>query len=217
MTNKTRPEDIKFAVLATDVVVFQVQNWELNVLLTKARTPEFKDMWALPGGLIKPTEDVDKAPARYLEMLLGKTKSHIEQFHAFGKVNRDPRGRVVSLAYLALIPPYLHKFKKSDKFFESEWFNVKNVPSLAYDHNEILKTALIKLKERVELTNAIKTLMPSEFTLTELQNTYEIVLGEALDKRNFRKRVEAMDFLEKLDKKKEGHAHRPAQLYKIKS
>lgn len=208
----------KYAVIATDVVIFTVREGVLQILLMKMKKDPFIGMWALPGGLIQPDESVDAAAQRILQERTGMEGVYLEQLATFGKVDRDPFGRVVSVAYFALVPGHLFLKLKNGKAYEDvAWFSVNEVPALAYDHEEILKVALQQLKSRLHYSNIAFSLLPREFTLTDLQSLYEAILGKAIDKRNFRKNVLRGNLLKSIGKKREGLAHRPARLYQFSS
>lgn len=199
-----------FAVLATDIAVLTVDGSELKVLLTTAKSDNFKGMLVLPGGLISPAEKAEVAARRILKTVLASTDFYSEQLYTFDNPKRDPDGRVVSLAYLMLIPwDKARTLLKGDAYWES----VKKVPKLAYDHNLVVKKAVERLVGKLTYTNIVFGLMPGEFTLTEIQNIYEHILGREIDKRNFRKKIRSLKILKKLSKKRRGEANRPAQLY----
>ncbi len=203
----------KFTVLATDVVIFTIKNKKLQVLLIKMKKKPFTNQWACPGGLVKPTESVDASARKQLKTKTGLQNVYLEQLYTFGKVKRDPSGRVVSVAYFALIPNAKLKLKTTKEYADIKWFAVNKLPKLAYDHAQIIKTAIERLKAKLTYTNIVYGLMPKEFTLSELQNIYEIILNRKLDKRNFRKKILGLKLVKKLNKQKRGEAHRPADLY----
>lgn len=212
---KIAPEKIRFAALATDVVLFTINDEKLKVLLMRVNSlPYFKNKWGFPGGLLKPEETAIEAAQRVLETK-GKVdpkEAHLEQLYTFSEVNRDPRNRVVSVAYLGLIPE-----DRRGESIEDEnlwWVEVGNVPkTLAYDHSDIFKTALERLRAKIEYTNIAFGLLPKKFTLSELQNVYEIILGEELDKRNFRRKVKEVGLVQETNEKRREGASRPATLY----
>ncbi len=212
----TNKKDLRFAVLATDVVIFGIQNGILKVLLIDVNLPPyFVNTYGLPGGLIGPKETADDSVERHMKSKAGISSSYVEQVYTFSSVNRDPRGRVVSVAYMCLVPEsvVLASTIKNKVY----WKDSKNLPKLAYDHNEIIKKAVERLKSKISYTTIAKDFLPKSFTLSDLQKVYEIVLGKSLDKRNFRKKVLSLGFLEKLGLQKGGVANRPADLYKFNS
>jgi 8-oxo-dGTP diphosphatase len=205
---------IKFAVLSTDIAVLTVDGENVRILLAKATSKNFRGVPALPGGLIEPGELAEQAARRILVKYLSVSNYYSEQLYTFDSLKRDPAGRVVSVAYFVLLP--WNKAKLSIKN-GAWWESIKNLPNLAYDHNEIVKTAVKRLRGKITYTNVVFALMPEEFTLPELQKTYECILDKNLDKRNFRKKIFSLKILEKLAKQRRQGANRPARLYKFKS
>ncbi len=203
----------QFAVIATDVVVFTVFEGSLRALLIKMKKEPFEGMWAVPGGLVKPDESVDSAAQRQLVSKTGVKEVYLEQLYTFGKVNRDPFGRVVSVAYFALIPNTGIKLYTTDEYADVAWFPVNKLPPLAYDHKEIIKTAITRLISKLEYTNVVYSLLPNNFTLTDLQEIYQIILGKKLDKRNFRKKILSLGLIKKTGKRQVGEGGRPAELF----
>jgi len=213
-------KDLHFAVLATDVALFSVRDNMLLVRLVSVnRPPYFPNTQGLPGGLIDPKETAEEAVARHLETKAGVAAStlYIEQLYTFSTVNRDPRGRVVAVAYLALVPWEQLSAKQQANTKDAWWAPVSEARKLAYDHDEILAVALARLRSRATYTTLIGRLMPKEFTLTELEHVYESVIKTKLDKRNFRKKILKLDILSELPRKRASGPHRPAQLYRFSS
>lgn len=208
----TPPKNIRFAVIATDVVIFTILDEKLKVLLIPINNPYFKNAYGFPGGMILPDETADDSVRRHMKAKAGvEFPSYMEQLYAFSAIDRDPRGRVVSVAYLALIPA-----EDARKVSASAiWADIRKLPALAYDHNTIGKVALERLESKIKYSTVGRHLLPPLFTLTELQRTHEIVLGQALDKRNFRKKILAYDFLKPAGKMKKGGRSRPAELYRF--
>lgn len=200
---------------AVDVAIFTVDEEELKVLLIKMKKKPFKDCWAAPGGLVRTEESVDQAAKRSLYSKTGVKNVFLEQLYTFGRIDRDPFGRVVSVAYFALIPSKGLSLKTTEEYGGVEWFRVNKLPKLAYDHKEIIEMAADRLRAKLEYTNIVCNLLPKEFTMTEMQKTYEIILGRKLDKRNFRKKIMSLNLIKKTNKKTIGEAHRPASLYKF--
>jgi 8-oxo-dGTP diphosphatase len=206
----------KFAVIATDVVIFTVKDGQLQVLLIGMKKNPYLGYWALPGGLVNADESVDNAAVRVLTTKAGISNVYLEQLYTFGNVNRDPFGRVVSVAYFALIPTNSVRPKTTGEYADIAWFPVKNLPRMAYDHSEVVGKAFNRIKAKLSYTNIIYGLLPAEFTLGDLQDNYEIILGRKLDKRNFRKKILSLKLVKKLNKKKFAGANRPAWLYCFK-
>lgn len=212
---KTLWKNFKYAVIATDIVIFTISEGELKVLMIKMKKDPFQGMWAVPGGLVHINESVDDSAKRHLKNKTGVDNVYLEQLYTFGGVDRDPLGRVVSVAYFALIPSNGISLKTTEEYEGVDWFSVKNLPKLAYDHYEIVKMATERLKAKLEYSNIVHGLLPKEFTLTELQKTYELILEKELDKRNFRKKLLSLGIIKNTSKKTVGEASRPAELYKF--
>jgi 8-oxo-dGTP diphosphatase len=205
------------AVVAVDVVIFTVINHKLNVLLLELNEDPFSGRWALPGGLVTKSESLDESVKRHLETKAGVAGIYFEQLYTFGEPNRDPKGWVVSVAYMALVNRVRVHPKTSDRYRNIAWKDVNNLPEMAYDHKLIVKIGIERLRSKLTYTNIIYSLMPREFSYTELQQMYESILEEKLDKRNFRKKIDSLGLLTKLNKKRKGEPSRPAQLYSFKS
>ncbi len=203
----------KHAVIATDVVIFTVDENKLKVLLISMKKAPFSGKLAIPGGLVLGDESIDQGAERILREKAGIENVYLEQLYTFGKVDRDPFGRVVSVAYFALLPNTHVQLKTTTEYSGIGWYDARNLRGLAYDHDEVLRTAIERLKNKIEYTNVVYSLLPKEFTLTELQKVYEVILDRRLDKRNFRKKLQETKMLKKLAKKQKDSAHRPAELY----
>ena len=211
---------IKFAILAADTVLFAIKDRMLMVRLNRIdRPPYFVNIKGLPGGLLGAHETATEAALRHLKEKTGiqARALYAEQLYTFSGVDRDPRGRVVAVTYLALVPWESLSEAEQEGNDESAWIRVADVAKLAYDHNEVLDVALARLRSRVAYTTLIAKLLPQEFTLTELEEAYECILGKDIDKRNFRKKIEKLDLLAPLERFREGTRFRPARLYKFRS
>jgi 8-oxo-dGTP diphosphatase len=198
-----------------DCVVFGMDEGDLKVLLIKRGLEPFQGKWALPGGFVRMEESLDEAARRELEEESGIRPSHLEQLYTFGEPGRDPRGRVVTVAYFALVKLSDHRVHAATDAKEAAWFSVWDTPKLAFDHAEVLGTALQRLKGKVRYQPIGFELLPPKFTLTQLQRLYEVILERELDKRNFRKKILAMDLLEELDEVEQDVSHRAARLYRF--
>lgn len=206
--------DLRIAIASVDVVVFSVINESMYVFLTPIhRPPHYSNTFGLPGGVILQTESADEAASRHLLEKAHIQDAFLEQLYTFSDPKRDKRSRSISIAYLALLSPETREKQLSS---DGVWVSVKKLPSLAYDHAEIIKTALERLKGKLVYTNLAKDLVSKDFTLPELQHTYEIVLGRKLDKRNFRKKFLSMGLIKEMGKTRKT-SHRPAQLYRFVS
>lgn len=221
MTQRDTEQHIRFAVLATDITLFTIKDEDLYVrVMNVNRPPHFIDTIGLPGGLIQPNETAEEAVERIIEQKGGIStpQIHIEQLYTFSQVNRDPRGRVVAVAYIGLVPwEYLSTAEKNDHN-DAKWVKLDKLltKKLAYDHNEILQLSINRLKSRITYTTIIAKIIPKEFTLTELKQAYETILQQSLDKRNFRKKILKIDVLKELNKERSGDPWRPAKLYSFK-
>jgi 8-oxo-dGTP diphosphatase len=201
--------------VTADVVIFNLADQDLNVLLICRAYPPFKDQWAIPGGFVHSHESLDAAARRELEEETGVREVYLEQLYTFGAPERDPRGRVITVAYFALVAGAVPT-RAGDEAAAAAWHSVYALPALAFDHAEILKYALQRLRYKLEYTSVGFELLPNEFTLTELQTAYEIVLGEQLDKRNFRRRILEAEVLTELNKYRAEGQGRPARLYRYR-
>ena len=207
------PRHIKFAALAADAAALAFIDGVLHVRLVPTQGPAFKGNRALPGAPLRPHETADETVARVLDEKAGIRGGYIEQVYTFSRVNRDRRGRVVSVAYMALLSPDESRTVKAREVHGATWVPLSRVPQLAYDHNEILKTIVARLRAKIEYTDIIRHLLPREFTLTELQEACEAILKRAFDKRNFRKKLLAQGIVKQMGKSEHVGAHRPAALY----
>src|SRR4051812_46231932 len=201
--------------LTVDCVVFGLDDEELKVMLIQRGRAPFEGQWALPGGFVRLDETLEEAVRRELEEETGLSQIFLEQLYTFGAVDRDPRERVVSVAYYALVNLSDHKVHAATDARDAAWFGVHDVPSLAFDHADILHMALERLRGKLRYQPIGFELLPKKFTLSELQHLYELVLERELDKRNFRKRVLAMDLLVETDEMERDVAHRAARLYRF--
>ena len=203
------------AALTVDCVVFGFDETDLKVLLIERGLEPFKGRWALPGGFVRVDETLDAAARRELQEEAGLTNVFLEQLYTFGAVQRDPRERVVSVAYYALVKLTEHAAKAATDAANAQWFPVCKVPKLAFDHAHILSTAVERLKGKVRYQPIGFELLPPKFTLSQLQHLYEAVLGTDLDKRNFRKKVLSFGLLVPLKETQMLGRHRPAQLFRF--
>ena len=201
--------------LTVDCAVFGYDERELEVLLIQRDRSPFEGQWALPGGFVQVGEPLDEAARRELEEETGVGKVFLEQLYTFGEVDRDPRERVVSVAYYALVRLSDHRIRAATDARNAAWFAVSEVPTLAFDHERILEMALARLKGKVRYQPIGFELLPQKFTLTELQRLYESVLETTLDKRNFRKKILGLGLLDELDEIQQDVAHRAARLYRF--
>lgn len=199
--------------VTVDIVIFTIQEGVLKVLLVKRRIPPFVAQCALPGGFVLEDEDLEQAAMRELREETGVSDVYLEQLYSFGKPDRDPRGRVITVAYFALISAD-RKLKAGSDAAEAAWYAMDDLPKLAFDHATILNYALERLRNKLEYTTVGFQLLPEKFSLTELQEVYEAILGKKLDKRNFRRKMSLLKILKPLSEYRRG-GQRPAQLYRF--
>lgn len=201
--------------LAVDCAVLGFDEGDLKVLLIKRGLEPFKGKWALPGGFVRMEESVDEAARRELAEETGLKGVFLEQLYTFGEVRRDPRGRTVSVAYFALVKLAEQEVKAATDAQAAQWFLADQAPVLAFDHAKILETAIVRVRNKVRYVPIGFELLPRNFTLTQLQHLYEVILGRALDKRNFRKKALALGVLEATKEHEQGVSHRAARLYRF--
>ena len=203
------------AALTVDCVVFGLDDEDLKVMLIQRGLPPFEGEWALPGGFVRIEETVDEAARRELAEETGLSKVFLEQLYTFSAIDRDPRERVVSVAYYALVNLVDHRVQAATDAREAAWFPVDDVPSLAFDHAEILGVALERLRGKLSYQPIGFELLPKKFAFSRLQHLYEVVLERELDKRNFRKKVLATGLLIETNEVQQDVAHRAARLYRF--
>ena len=199
--------------VTVDVVIFTIQEGVLKVLLVKRLVEPFIGQFAIPGGFVHDDEDLEEAALRELKEETGVADVYLEQLYSFGKPDRDPRGRVITVAYFALISAD-RTLKAGTDAAEAAWFPMDDLPPLAFDHATILNYALERLRNKLEYTTVGFQLLPEKFTLTELQEVYSAILGKKLDKRNFRRKMSILKILKPLPEYRRG-GQRPAQLYRF--
>lgn len=197
--------------VSVDVSIFSLRAGDLKVLLAQKAAAPQKGKWALPGDYVAPEEGLDEAARRVLTDQVPGADGYCEQLYTFGHPRRDPRGRVITVTYFALVAD------EACPRPDLAWHSVYALPELAFDHADILKYALQRLRYKLEYTSVGFELLPNEFTLTELQTAYEIVLGEKLDKRNFRRRILEAEILTETPRYRDTDSQgRPARLYRYR-
>ena len=207
------PQDIR---LAADAAIFTVKDGKLLVLLIRMKKKPYEGRWALPGGLLEDGETTEAAARRALFTQTGVRDAYLEQLATFDAPRRDPFGRVISVAYFALLPGEGVELRTTDKYAGVKWQEIGGAKKLAYDHDLVLATAVARLRAKLEYTNVVWSLLPEAFALSELQGVYEAILGRGLDKRNFRKKILSLGLLKSTGKKRAEGAHRPAELYRFR-
>jgi 8-oxo-dGTP diphosphatase len=214
LEKKIHLDFFKIAV-SVDCVLFGYEDKLLKVLLIQSDLKEFEGLYSLLGDLVKIDEDLDEAPYRVLGERTGFRDVYLEQVHTFGSVNRHPSGRVITTAYYSLVDINHHQIKLADN--ELHWHAVKDLDRMAFDHKTILNTCLSRLREQIMEQPLVFNLLPEKFSLRELQDLYEAILGVELDRRNFRKRITLKNWLVDLNEMEVDVPHRPGKLYKLRT
>jgi len=199
------------AAVTTDSVIFGFDGHKLNILLVKRGGEPFLDWWAFPGGFLNMEETVEECAARELREETGYVNANMEQFGVFSAVERDPRWRVVTVGYYALVA--IRPVQGGDDAKQAQWFPIDEVPHLAFDHDQIYQAALQRLKQDICFRPIGFDLLPEYFTIPQLQRLYESILGKTFERRNFMKKMIATGILDKTDEKEESHRHRAATYY----
>jgi len=201
--------------VTTDVVIFTIREKRLQVLLIQRKGEPYQGMWALPGGFVDVDEGLRQCAERELAEETGVSGVYLEQLYTFGVPERDPRERVISVAYYALIASDRLRLKAATDAAAVAWFAIDSIPELAFDHRKIVDVAHNRLVAKLDYSTIAFQFMPREFTLSQLQAVYEIILNEQLDKRNFRKWILALEQIEETGRERKDGAHRPARLYRV--
>ncbi len=189
-------EKYKNPALTVDITVFSIIEKTLKLLLIKRKNPPFRDKWAIPGGFAGYEEEIITAAGRELEEETGVREVELEQVHTFGKPGRDPRGRTISVVYFALVNSSTLKIKADTDAKEAEWFNVRNLPELAFDHAEIIGFTLGFLRQKLDNTPVVRQIMPEKFSPGELQEVYEIILNKSFNPQEFKQKIFETGLLE---------------------
>ena len=207
-------QNIKVSI---DAVVFGYSSLEgLSILLIKRNIEPFKGSWALPGGLVLNHESIEEAVERELKEETGIQINYLEQLYTFGKPNRDPRNRVISIAYYGLVKPDNFRLKASTDAIDAQWFNIKSLPILAFDHIEIIDLAIKRLKSKITYEPVGFELLDKKFPFSDLEKLYSTLLDRPIDRRNFKKKILTFDFIEETNEKQQlSGAGRPGNLYQF--
>jgi 8-oxo-dGTP diphosphatase len=207
------PQSIKVAV---DAVVFGYDKDEgVSVLLIKRKFEPFQKFWALPGGLMKEDESLEEAVRRELKEESGVDVSYLEQLYSFGKPERDPRNRVVSITYYGLVRPKDYQLSAQTDAEDVAWFNINKLPKLAFDHKLIVDTAIKRLRGKLAYEPVGFELLDKKFPFSDLEKLYQTLLDTELDRRNFKKRIMSYGFLEELNESVQRSVGRPAALFQF--
>ncbi|MDR0859669.1 MAG: NUDIX hydrolase [Candidatus Peribacteria bacterium] len=209
-------QTIKQNILITvDNVIFTIINDKLHVLLVKREIEPFKDSWTIPGGFVLEEENLEKAAYRELEEKTSVKNIYLEQLYTFSDPKRDPRGRVISVAYMALVTRENVIVKAGSYTSEAKFFPVEKLPKLGFDHKKIISYAEKRLKWKLEYTNVAQYILPTKFTLSQLQKVYETVFEQKFDVRNFRKKIDKLGIVKETGEKERGNQYRPARLFQF--
>ncbi|WP_203256194.1 NUDIX hydrolase [Hyunsoonleella ulvae] len=201
--------------LSVDAVVFGYEEGEISVLLIKRKYKPFKSKWAIPGGFVLNDESLEEAVERELQEETGVKINYLEQLYTFGKPTRDPRGRVVSIAYFGLVRPNTFKIFASTDASEVLWFNINELPELSFDHEEILNMAIKRLQDKITYEPIGFELLDKKFPFSDLEKLYTTLLGREIDRRNFRKKIISLNVLDELAEKVSKGSGRPANLFQF--
>ncbi len=204
------------AATTVDIIIFTIREQALHVLLVNRGIEPFKGSLALPGGFVQVNETLMEAAKRELKEETQLANFHLKMFGVFDDVNRDPRDRVISIGFYAIVPSHDLTVLAGSDAEHADWYSFENLPSLAFDHKDIIDLAFSNLTTDLYNTSLAAKFLDEEFTLADFQDVYETILTKKVDKRNFRKWINSTDYFIKTDNKKSGTQHRPAALYKIK-
>ncbi len=213
-----KPQDTATAAVVTaDVVIFTIQGGELKLLLVRRADDPCRGQWALPSDQVRMDEDLEQTAMRALQVQTGVHGVYLEQLYTFGRPSRYPIARVIAVAYYALVPSEKLQLQAAGNAEAVDWFALNQLSNLAFDHAEIVTTASRRLSAKLDYSTIAFQFMPAEFTLSDLQQVYEVVRQEQLDKRNFRKWILAQGRIEKTGRMRRNGSHRPASLFRVKN
>ncbi len=201
--------------LSVDAVVFGYEAGTISILLIKRKYEPFKGEWAIPGGFVLDKESLEEAVERELKEETGVEINYLEQLYTFGNPERDPRSRVVSVAYFGLIKPSAFNIVASTDAEEAKWFNITDLPTLSFDHDEIVKLAIKRLQGKITYEPIGFELLDNKFPFSDLEKLYTTLLGRPIDRRNFRKKILKLNILDELDEKVSKGSGRSTNLFKF--
>jgi 8-oxo-dGTP diphosphatase len=201
--------------LSVDAVVFGYEKGNISVLLIKRKYTPYKGKWAIPGGFVLNNESLEEAVERELHEETGIKINYLEQLYTFGNPSRDPRGRVISIAYFGLVRPNTFQIFASTDAEQVQWFDIKELPELSFDHKEILDIAIRRLQSKITYEPIGFELLDKKFPFSDLEKLYTTLLGREIDRRNFRKKIVGLNVLDELNEKISKGSGRPAILFKF--
>ena len=201
--------------LTVDAIVFGYNAGKISILLIQRKYNPFKGQWAIPGGFVLENESLEDAVARELKEETGISINYLEQLYTFGNVDRDPRGRVVSVAYFGLIHPEGHTLEATTDAEKAQWFDMDTLPELSFDHQQIIEIAIERLRGKIRYEPLGFELLETKFLFSDLEKLYTTLLGRPIDRRNFRKKINSLNILDELDEKVSQGKGRPASLFRF--
>lgn len=212
------PEEFEHPSVAVDDIIFTVKDNDLKVALIKRSHWPFEGQWAIPGGFVDMEESLEDAADRVLKNKTGVSSEEVymEQLYTFGDPERDPRTRVITVGYFALVNHDDVELRETGEVEDIQWHSVYELPELGFDHEEMIEYAVKRLRWKIEYSTAAFSLLPEKFTLSQLQHVYETILDRELDKRNFRKKIHKHDLVEDTGEREKNVSHRPAKLYRAR-
>ena len=197
--------------------IFTVIDNQVKVLLIKRKNKPYENMWGLVGGALYNNETLEDGTIREIFEKTGLSKVNLFQFGTYDEIDKTPDMRMIAVCYLGVIDASKATLIKENKnTSDASWFNINSVPELAFNHNKILNDGIVKLKEKITESNILKTLFPNEFTMPEIQRTYETILQKQFDRRNFRKKIISLGLVEDVNKTISQNGSKPAKLYRFK-
>lgn len=205
-----------YNIIETSATIFTVDKGEIKVLLLRKKTEPYRGYWILPGNFLKNDEELDDNIKNAIYDKVGYKNLFVEQHQAYNIPDRISNNRVINSNFIVLIDSKTAEIKKELRETETEWFNINAIPKMAFNHSDIVIDAVKSLRKKIVNSNVLKSLFPSDFTLPEIQNAYEQILGKELDRRNFRKKFIALGLIEDTGYKNENYTGRPAKLYRFK-
>lgn len=208
--------DYEHPAVTVDIVLFTIMQEDLKVLLVQRNTEPFQGYWSLPGGFVQMDESLEAAALHKLKEKTNVDDVYLEQLYTFGEIERDPRARVITIAYYALVNSEKFTLHPSEAVSDVRWHSMYQLPALAFDHQRIVDLALQRLRNKLGYTTLGLQLLPEKFTLPELCRVYEVILNRQIDKRNFRKKVAFLDILEDTQETTQEFSKKPAKLYRFK-